>query len=180
MSNVERLNPRRRRIVRKTSAVARFFRRNRRRLRYVPTFVAYALLAIAGWGFSGKVRVALPGEEFSGTVTRVVDGDTFHVHGAAAPIRLWGVDAPEMTESLGAASKHLLERIIGAQVVYCKQMDRDRYQRIVARCLTATGDDVSELMVRSGAAKEYVAFTGGFYAQHILFGTTDIQVQSIP
>jgi endonuclease YncB( thermonuclease family) len=163
-----RLNPRRRRIAKAISTYAIFFRRHRGKAGLGLNGVLYTLLVVAAWGSSGHVRIATGGEEFSGGVTRIVDGDTFRLTSKRTAIRLWGVDAPEVDENGGAQATAELKRISLGDRVHCKQMAIDRYGRIVARCLTDNGDDISELMIESGAADEYVFFTGGFYAQRRL------------
>jgi endonuclease YncB( thermonuclease family) len=103
--------------------------------------------------------------EFQGTVSKIVDGDTFYVAGEKIRIRLWGLDAPEMDDPGGAAAKRALSKIAEGAIARCAEVDRDRFQRIVARCFTADGADITALMIRSGTAKEYLRFTKGYYAR---------------
>lgn len=140
----------------------RFRRRRPRRRRRLET-IATAIALFAGWALQGVVRTALPGEEFSGRVSRVVDGDTFHVTGERSPVRLWGVDAPERAAPGGGKATAALARFAGARDVRCKIVDIDRYARIVARCFLDSGEDIADLMIGSGAAHEHLRYTGGFY-----------------
>jgi endonuclease YncB( thermonuclease family) len=89
----------------------RGFRRGRRRGGAVAVFIAAFLLA--AFFFAGPLtgewtspplspdppaKLADTHTDFSGRVTRIVDGDTFYVEGAPVRIRLWGLDAPERRE----------------------------------------------------------------------------------
>lgn len=124
---------------------------------------------LTGGGTSGFSSLESPlalGDErtdFSGRVTRIVDGDTFHVEGAPASIRIWGLDAPERNETGFAEATEALRRIAGGRIVRCRTIDHDRYGRIVARCHLPSGDDVTALMIRSGTAGEYTHFSKGYY-----------------
>ena len=111
----------------------------------------------------GTMSAALA-QEITGTI-RVVDGDTFRL--GRADIRLHAVDAPETdTPCLdGQGRPWDCGRWSAAQVAAtfegasatCRQMDVDRYGRIVARC-TARGVDMGEHIVREGWAWAYRRF----------------------
>jgi len=103
--------------------------------------------------------------KFSGTVTRIVDGDTFYISGQKMRIRLWGVDAPEVDEAGGAAATEKLREIAGGKHLDCERIDIDKYDRPVARCYLPDGSDISRLMIESGTAEEYKYFTGGYYSR---------------
>ncbi len=107
---------------------------------------------------------AAPSTNHSGPVARVVDGDTFYLQGVDTRIRLWGVDAPEREEPGFDAATEMLTQLTAGTALTCEEVDRDRYRRIVARCYTELGDDLSALMIDSGAADEYLIFTDGYYA----------------
>jgi endonuclease YncB( thermonuclease family) len=133
-----------------------------RRLQSLVTLAAFALLSFVAQGF---VKTAIPREEFDGVVRRVSDGDTLLLAGMTTPIRLWGVDAPELGELSGFRSADYLESLVSGRRLACKEMDIDRYQRVVARCfIVDTGEEVNALMIEEGAAAEYVHYTGGYYA----------------
>jgi endonuclease YncB( thermonuclease family) len=91
----------------------------------------------------------------------VVDGDTIEIHGKL--IRLFGIDAPEGSQTCTADGKtylcgHLaaltLADLVGRQVVSCEQRDFDPYWRIVAICF-AGSDDLGAQMVEQGWALAY-------------------------
>ena len=102
-------------------------------------------------------------EEFSGTVTRVTDGDTFHLSGVDPAIRVWGLDAPERDERGGSAATRAMRSLIGGQPLTCVLVDIDRYQRLVGQCFLPNGQDIAEAMISMGVATEYCRYSGGFY-----------------
>ena len=97
------------------------------------------------------------------SVARVVDGDTFYLEGIATRIRLWGVDAPERSETGYDEAGEMLASLVADQPLACEHVDIDPYERIVARCYFGDGRDLSEAMIRSGVADEYLRFTRGYY-----------------
>jgi Micrococcal nuclease (thermonuclease) homologs len=112
--------------------------------------------------------------EISGRA-EVIDGDTIAVQGFPKRIRIYGIDAPEGSQTCedrnakrylcGPRSADALYKIIGPNGrVSCEEMDRDRYGRIVAVCKTSSGKDIGEEMVRQGWALEFVRYSDGRYA----------------
>lgn len=95
---------------------------------------------------------------WSGVVTYVVDGDTVHVRppggGKPVSIRIDGIDAPEICQAFGSASRDaLMQRVLGKRVqVYGKR--HDDYGRLLAR-LEFQGDDTGKWMVAHGLAWSY-------------------------
>lgn len=93
---------------------------------------------------------------------RVVDGDTLAF--GAAHVRLSGVDAPEAKQicqdvagrgwPCGGQATAALKSLIGGAPVRCEGDERDRYNRLVARC-TAAGRDLGEALVSEGLAFAY-------------------------
>jgi endonuclease YncB( thermonuclease family) len=65
-------------------------------------------------------------------VTRVIDGDTFETAGRRRPIRLAGVDAPELGQPGGYLATAALRSLIEDQEVRIDTVSRDRYGRSVA------------------------------------------------
>jgi endonuclease YncB( thermonuclease family) len=80
---------------------------------------------------------------------RVLDGDTFQTD--TGRVRLFGIDAPESDQPSGAQAADALRRLIGKTDPNCKEVDRDRYGRMVALC-SVGGVDLSLAMVRAGYA----------------------------
>ena len=102
-------------------------------------------------------------EEFSGTVTRVTDGDTFHLSGVDPAIRVWGLDAPERNERGASAATRAMRNLIDGQPLTCVLIDIDRYQRLVGQCFLPNGRDIAEAMISMGVATEYCRYSRGFY-----------------
>jgi len=157
------------------SNIVRFKRRGKPAgvARVIPQIAAaFVLLAggavIAFAGRRGEAQEAQESQEatdFSGVVTRVIDGDSIRVSGQRPDIRLWGLDAPEWNDQGGAAATAEMKKIALSRPVRCRTVDRDKYGRIVARCYTPDGADISELMIETGTAGEYLRFSGGYYAR---------------
>lgn len=111
----------------------------------------------------GRDDRKIPETDYEGRLARIVDGDTFYIEGVDTRIRLWGVDAPERDEAGFDEASAMLESLAGGETLSCEHMDRDRYGRIVARCRLGDGVDLSEAMIKSGVATEYLRFTQGYY-----------------
>lgn len=104
------------------------------------------------------------GAAFTGTVSRVIDGDSLAL--AVGPVqtevRLAGIDAPEYRQTCrtaagaewpcGTDAMGALTRLVAkGTLVRCTGLGADRYSRTLAYC--AVGEaDVGEAMVRSGHA----------------------------
>jgi endonuclease YncB( thermonuclease family) len=91
----------------------------------------------------------------------VIDGDSLRV--AGTEVRLFGVDAPEFSQSCysngsevacGAMAKDVLEGLIGSAVLTCQPRDTDTFGRIVATCQTS-GVDIGEALVGAGWATAF-------------------------
>ena len=92
---------------------------------------------------------------------RIVDGDGLVIGGLR--IRLHGVDAFETRQMCGAhacgrASADALRNLVGGRPVDCAEMDRDRYDRIVAVCHVG-GEDLGAAQVRQGHAVAYTRYS---------------------
>jgi len=93
-----------------------------------------------------------------------IDGDTLRAD--EMRIRLWGIDAPEMSEVQGPRSKAVLQNIVDrAGQLTCYEMGRDRYGRIVARCVGPQGYDIGCTMIAARAAEEWQAYSRGYYGE---------------
>jgi micrococcal nuclease len=109
-------------------------------------------------------------------VTRIVDGDTVRVRcgdGPEEPVRLVGVDAPEVARQgkpaecgSANATEALASALAGGEVALApdpEQVDRDRYGRLLRFLATTTTSDaaapwrgsVNLSLVRSGAGRAY-------------------------
>lgn len=95
---------------------------------------------------------------FEGIVTHVTDGDTLWVRpvagGAPRPVRLQGIDAPEICQAYGTRSRDALAaRALHRQVTVASRA-HDSYQRTLAR-VSLGGDDLGVWMVSRGHAWSY-------------------------
>jgi endonuclease YncB( thermonuclease family) len=92
---------------------------------------------------------------FEAKVIAVYDGDTITVRtDETIKIRLDGIDAPELKQPFGQASKQALSGLVFGQTVTIKPGKKDRYGRLLARVEIA-GKDASLTMVETGMAHWY-------------------------
>lgn len=111
----------------------------------------------------GRVSRTEEAEILIAKAARVVDGDTLYLDGVPTRIRLWGVDAPERDEEGFDEAAQTLARLVEGETLSCEHIDTDPYKRIVARCYFDDGRDLSEQMIDSGAATEFLRYTRGYY-----------------
>lgn len=102
----------------------------------------------------------------------IVDADTISIHGTR--IRLDGVDAPESWQTChdaagklyrcGARAAEALDALLAAsRPTRCRQVDTDRYGRVVAECLRADGKSVNAWLVLNGFAIDFRRYSRGRY-----------------
>lgn len=95
---------------------------------------------------------------YAGKVSHVLDGDTLWVvpegGGPARKIRIDGIDAPEICQAGGPASRDALVRLVMRHRVEVMVRRQDDYGRALAR-IRIDGQDVGALMVREGQAWSY-------------------------
>lgn len=95
---------------------------------------------------------------YSARVSRVHDGDTLWVKpldgGRYRKLRIDGIDAPEICQSGGIASRDALARRVLRQVVEVRIRGSDDYGRGIAR-LSHQDDDIAAWMVAQGQAWSY-------------------------
>lgn len=93
-----------------------------------------------------------------GRVTHVTDGDTLWVQpesgGSTLKLRLEGIDAPEICQVGGEASRAALSALTFNRTLEIKIRRQDDYGRGLAR-LTDQGQDIGAKMVRAGQAWSY-------------------------
>lgn len=97
-----------------------------------------------------KIKTARPKTltPFSGKVY-VIDGDTIEVK--RTRVRLFGMDAPELSQDGGRKARSYLIRLAGGKPVRVEPVVTDCYGRIVARVWMET-IDLSDRIVRDGFA----------------------------
>lgn len=122
------------------------------------------------------VTAAAYAAEFSGSVDKIADGDTFWICDATAchKIRVCGINAPERGEPSYHESGEALRKLVEGKAVRCIQVGngtpcdgRSRptsHDRIVAQCFV-NGADIAMPLVEGGFACDWVKFSGGAYSQ---------------
>lgn len=123
-------------------------------------------LIVAAAGASIWTAAAAPATTVhSGVVHHVVDGDSLYLRGEKVQIRLFGVDAPETDEIGYRASKDFLQRLAFDKRLACREVTRDKYARIVARCFFADGRELNRLMLDAPYTREYCRFSKNAYGR---------------
>lgn len=110
--------------------------------------------------------LAETGEELFGTVSKVIDGDTFIMKSVGGRedsyrIRMWGIDAPESSQEFGTASQEALEDKILNRAVRLRVAATDRYSRQVCRVYGDNEEDINLYMVKNGYAWYYPDYADG-------------------
>ncbi len=135
----------------------RFLSRYRRN-RHIVSLLVLGVLAI------GLIlRFFIPAESVENVEGRakVIDGDSLIVSGRE--VRMQGIDAPEGRQNCrrdgrawacGQEARRLLKRLTGKQKVFCKGLDIDKHDRLLALC-RAGGIDLNREMVVRGFAVSY-------------------------
>ena len=101
-------------------------------------------------------------DTFTGPVTKVHDGDSIHITPKGEKrviIRLAGIDAPEIKQPFGIASRDKLRSMILNRTAKAKCHKIDRYKRQVC-VVYFDGEDVNLQMVRVGMAWHYKEYQG--------------------
>lgn len=109
-----------------------------------------------------------PVEAFIGKA-KAVDGDSLELNGRS--IRLFGIDAPEFTQSChhpsdknwpcGRLSRNALKELLVNKSTTCHPVKKDVYRRVLANCFTEDGN-IAEAMVRGGWAFAYDRYSEEF------------------
>jgi len=103
----------------------------------------------------------------------VTDGNSLAIQGI--PIRLHGIDAPESWQicrdaggklyRCGVRAAEALDVLLAAsRPTRCRQVDTDRYGRVVAVCWTVSGVEVGEWMVANGWSFDWPKYSRHRYA----------------
>lgn len=119
------------------------------------SFLARWVLAIGVIGpMPGLVQESVT--VISGTVTKIVDGDTIDVQLSSGPIRvrLHGVDTPERGQPWGKESTAALTALVMGKEVDIEPFSQDRYERMIG--IVYRGDlNVNLELVKRGHAWAY-------------------------
>jgi len=118
----------------------------------------FAMVALVGALVQVQASAKPSAPAWSGVVTYVVDGDTIKVRppggGKPVSIRIHGIDAPEICQAGGTASREALMRKIGGQRVMVHGRHHDDYGRLLAK-VSFKGEDTGRWMVSQGLAWSY-------------------------
>lgn len=102
-------------------------------------------------------------------VTSIYDGDTFRVTikgwpavaGERVPVRLYGIDTPEMRDNrprvrdlARKAKQFTVERLRAAKRIELRDLRRDKYFRLLAE-VWVDGRSLGQLLLDAGLAKPY-------------------------
>ncbi|MCS6911061.1 MAG: thermonuclease family protein, partial [Anaerolineales bacterium] len=109
-----------------------------------PIIVSALITFYALWGGS----LSEPDTTYTGSA-RAIDGDTLALSDGRR-VRLWGIDAPELSQPYGIAARACLASLTRGPITIAP-VSRDVYGRTVARVMA--GDvDVSRALVARGCA----------------------------
>ena len=117
-------------------------------------------------GFVAHVTIGHAASEIRGPA-RVIDADTIAI--GDNRIRLWGIDAPEVSTEAGRRAQAWARATWEGQDMTCAIRGRDRYQRHVATCyrfipgMTGGVSDIAFEAVRAGHAVDWPKYSGGYY-----------------
>lgn len=91
----------------------------------------------------------------------VIDGDTISIN--SVPIRLAGIDAPELDHPYGQASKWAMVKITKGNTITARIAPEMSYDRTVAICCLPDGRDIAAELVKRGLALDWPLFSKGRY-----------------
>lgn len=146
-------------------------RQARQRSRLLWLVVLVVLAGVALWWWQQQKNGEDVGTGQVSGVASVIDGDTLQIQGTK--IRLFGVDAPESTQTCqrgrqtypcGREAANELSDFLGQKTVTCQRRDTDRYGRTVAVCYLGNVD-VNAWLVGSGYALAYREYSTDYVPQ---------------
>lgn len=106
------------------------------------------------------VTPALADRVIEGRVTVVRDVDTIVV--AGTPVRLNGVDGPEVSSRAGRDARTFMTRLVRGEMVSCNLNGERTYDRWVGVCYL-DGQDIGAIAVANGHALDCRRYSGGRY-----------------
>lgn len=93
----------------------------------------------------------------------VIDGDTISIN--SVPIRLAGIDAPELDHPYGQAAKWAMVKITKGNIITARIAPEMSYDRTVAICCLPDGRDIAAELVKQGLALDWPLFSKGRYKE---------------
>ena len=100
----------------------------------------------------------------SGIASIVYDGDTFKLtqsDGTVLKIRLANIDAPELAQAYGKASRDFLKSMIDQKNVMVEIQSKDKYQRSVG-VIFLNNENINHSIVANGYAWHYLKYSRDF------------------
>ncbi|MGB0721176.1 MAG: thermonuclease family protein [Gammaproteobacteria bacterium] len=131
--------------------------------------LALMLLLIAAPTFAASIKDTIYGQATVSEVTSIYDADTFRVNiadwpevvGYRIPIRVVGVDAPEIRGKCEqekvrarAAKQFTVAALRGARSIELRNIKRGKYFRLLAE-VWVDGRNLSDELIRAGHARPY-------------------------
>jgi len=120
---------------------------------------------IAVLTFRTNANPAAARQVFEGRVSVVRDVDIMIVV-AGAPVRLNGIDGPEISNRYGRGTKAFMDRLVRGQTVPCDLNDERRYDRWVGVCYIAKNRrlaDIGAIAIAHGPHLTLGRYSGGRY-----------------
>jgi endonuclease YncB( thermonuclease family) len=106
----------------------------------------------------------LSAEWIEGRVTHVRDVDTIEVNNL--PVRLNGLDEPELDERGGREAKRWMQRLLLRKPIRCRLTGDKTYDRWVGTCFLGEDQDIGALAVAAGMARDCPRYSGGKYRRY--------------
>ncbi|MEL7004255.1 MAG: thermonuclease family protein [Bacteroidota bacterium] len=98
---------------------------------------------------------AVSAETIEGKIIDVIDGNTFEVltkEKEKITFMLFDVDSPEIGQEYGEEAKSFVTKVVLKKKVIIKTKGKDRWGNKLAQISLRNGDDLSEILVKSGLA----------------------------
>lgn len=151
-------------IASETSRADRFYLATHM-LQLIAISLAIGSLAAFIFGASNarSIFVSIEDATLEGVVTKVRDGDTIEI--ANIPIRISGISAPELAESLGDEAQQFMIKLVSSKKVMCKLNGERTYDRWVGFC-SIDENDIGEAIVSAGLALDCPRYSKGRYLKY--------------
>jgi endonuclease YncB( thermonuclease family) len=117
-------------------------------------------MKIMTWMLITLLSFAAQAADLSGTVVRIVDGDTLVLLDSERTqhkVRLTEIDAPESNQPFGKRSKQALSDLCAGKPAVIKSSSKDRYDRTLGRVF-CDGKDANADLVAQGMAWVYTRY----------------------
>ncbi|TKS61937.1 MAG: hypothetical protein EWM72_00063 [Nitrospira sp.] len=100
---------------------------------------------------------------FSGTIVRVIDGDTLEVlhNQHRERIRLSGIDCSEKGQAYGKHAKQAASELVFGKEVTLHTFNKDKYRRTIADVSLPDGTNVNQSLVKDGWCWWYRKYAPG-------------------